>query len=152
MLMLACLILVGIMSMTESGLTRTEGAILVLIYLGYVYYLLSNRNKLAEDEGGESNVQEAITWSSVSYSMMLILGLYFALFSAQKLVELASDLALAANVPHAIIGTTVSGIGTSLPELTIAIMAAKKSEGVAIGTLIQVQTSRTQRYPSVLQH
>ena len=136
MLMLACLILVGIMSMTESGLTRTEGAILVLIYLGYVYYLLSNRNKLAEDEGGESNIQEAITWSSVSYSMMLILGLYFALFSAQKLVELASELALAANVPHAIIGTTVSGIGTSLPELTIAIMAAKKSEGVAIGTLI----------------
>ena len=45
-------------------------------------------------------------------------------------------MALAANVPHAIIGTTVSGIGTSLPELTIAIMAAKKSEGVAIGTLI----------------
>ena len=31
--------------------------------------------------------------------MMLILGLYFALFSAQKLVELASELALAANVP-----------------------------------------------------
>lgn len=136
MLMLTCLILVGIMSMTDSGLNRTEGAILVVIYLGYVYYLLSNRNKLAEDEGGESNLQEAITWSSVSYSVMIILGLYFALFSAQKLVELASELALAANVPHAIIGTTVSGIGTSLPELTIAIMAAKKSEGVAIGTLI----------------
>ena len=136
MLMFACLILLGIFSATGSGLTRTEGSILIIIYLGYVYYLLANRNKLAESEGGESSPIEDITWSGVAYSVMIILGLYFALFSAQKLVELASELALAANVPHAIIGTTVSGIGTSLPELTIAIMAAKKSEGVAIGTLI----------------
>lgn len=136
MLMFACLILLGIFSATDSGLTRTEGSILIIIYLGYVYYLLANRNKLAESEGGESSPSEDVTWSGVAYSAMIILGLYFALFSAQKLVELASELALAANVPHAIIGTTVSGIGTSLPELTIAIMAAKKSEGVAIGTLI----------------
>lgn len=136
MLMFACLILLGIFSATDSGLTRAEGSILIIIYLGYVYYLLANRNKLAESEGGESSPIEDITWSGVAYSVMIILGLYFALFSAQKLVELASELALAANVPHAIIGTTVSGIGTSLPELTIAIMAAKKSEGVAIGTLI----------------
>ena len=136
MLMFACLILLGIFSATDSGLTRAEGSILIIIYLGYVYYLLANRNKLAESEGGESSPNEDITWSGVAYSVMIILGLYFALFSAQKLVELASELALAANVPHAIIGTTVSGIGTSLPELTIAIMAAKKSEGVAIGTLI----------------
>ena len=29
----------------------------------------------------------------------------------------------------------MSGLGTSLPELTVALMAAKKSRGVAIGTL-----------------
>jgi len=40
------------------------------------------------------------------------------------------------SVPHAVIGTTVSGLGTSLPELTIAFVAARRSEGVAIGTLI----------------
>ena len=37
---------------------------------------------------------------------------------------------------HSVVGTTVSGIGTSLPELTIALMAAQRSKGVAIGTLI----------------
>ena len=30
----------------------------------------------------------------------------------------------------------MSGLGTSLPELTVALMAAKKSRGVAIGTLV----------------
>ena len=48
----------------------------------------------------------------------------------------ASDLAYEMNIPHSIIGTVVSGLGTSLPELTIAFMAAKRSQGVAIGTLI----------------
>ena len=55
MLMFACLILLGIFSATDSGLTRAEGSILIIIYLGYVYYLLANRNKLAESEGGESS-------------------------------------------------------------------------------------------------
>ena len=39
-------------------------------------------------------------------------------------------------MPDAIVSTTLLGIGTSLPELTIALMAAKRSQGVAIGTLI----------------
>ena len=51
-------------------------------------------------------------------------------------VLIASQLADDMNVPHSVIGSTVSGLGTSLPELTIALMAARKSEGVAIGTLI----------------
>ena len=41
-----------------------------------------------------------------------------------------------AGTAEAVIGTTISGIGTSLPELTIALLSVKKSEGVAIGTLV----------------
>ena len=59
-----------------------------------------------------------------------------AVFAAHYLVESASDIAYEMNVPHSLIGTVVSGLGTSLPELTIALMAAKRSQGVAIGTLI----------------
>lgn len=67
---------------------------------------------------------------------MVTLGLLLALFAAHHLVEIASDVAVRLEVPHAVVGTTVSGLGTSLPELTIAFMAAKRSEGVAIGALI----------------
>jgi cation:H+ antiporter len=67
---------------------------------------------------------------------MITLGLYFAVFAANHLVLIASDLAVSMAVPHSVVGTTISGLGTSLPELTIALMAARKSEGVAIGTLI----------------
>ena len=67
---------------------------------------------------------------------MVILGLSFALFAAHHLVELAVQVAQKLNVSEAVIGTTISGIGTSLPELTIALLSVKKSEGVAIGTLV----------------
>ena len=67
---------------------------------------------------------------------MVVLGLSFALFAAHHLVELAVQVAEKLNVSEAVIGTTISGIGTSLPELTIALLSVKKSEGVAIGTLV----------------
>ena len=67
---------------------------------------------------------------------MVLIGLALAVFAAHHLVVNASDLAYEMNIPHSIIGTVVSGLGTSLPELTIAFMAAKRSQGVAIGTLI----------------
>ena len=84
---------------------------------------------------GEYEVRGS-NWSSTAYLIMIFLGLAFAIYAANILVEQAYDLALRLEVPHSVIGTTVSGIGTSLPELTIALMAAKRSKGVAIGTLI----------------
>ena len=79
---------------------------------------------------------KGLSWTGAAYFVMVIIGLSLAVFAAHYLVNYASDIAYRLNVPHSIIGTTVSGLGTSLPELTIALMAAKRSQGVAIGTLI----------------
>ena len=67
---------------------------------------------------------------------MVIVGLFMAVYSANQLVQYACLIAEKLNVPHAIVGTTMSGLGTSLPELTVAMVAVRKSQGVAIGTLI----------------
>ena len=90
-----------------------------------------------EEEELEGDVAvRGSNWSVAAYFIMVVCGLAFAVFAAHHLVEQARLIAIELNVPHAIVGTTVSGIGTSLPELTIALMAAKRSQGVAIGTLI----------------
>jgi cation:H+ antiporter len=123
--------------LTGDVLTRAEGAILMALYIAYIYWLLSNREEILEDELGEGEqVERRLNRTTASYAVMVTMGLLLALFAAHHLVNVASDLAYALSVPHAVIGTTVSGLGTSLPELTIAFMAAKRSEGVAIGTLI----------------
>ncbi len=122
---------------TGGVLSRLEGAVLVALYGGYIYWLLAHRDEILEDELGDSEaVERRLSRTTASYAIMVTLGLLLALFAAHHLVNIASDLAYSLNVPHAVVGTTVSGLGTSLPELTIAFMAAKRSEGVAIGTLI----------------
>ena len=122
---------------TGSVLSRIEGFILASLYVVYIYWLLSKRNEIMEDELGDAEpVERKLDRTTASYAFMVTLGLMLALFAAHHLVNVASDLAYQMRVPHAVIGTTVSGLGTSLPELTIAFVAARRSEGVAIGTLI----------------
>lgn len=129
--------LLTLLLITGEGLSRLEGAFLMGLYIAYIYWLLSHREEILEDElSGAEPVERRLNRTTASYAVMVTLGLLLALFAAHHLVNVASNLAIALDVPHAVVGTTVSGLGTSLPELAIAFMAAKRSEGVAIGTLI----------------
>ena len=122
---------------TGEGLSRPEGGILASLYVIYIYWLLSHRDEILEEELiGEEKVERKLDRTTAAYGFMVTSGLLLALFAAHHLVNIASDMAYQFNVPHAVIGTTVSGLVTSLPELTIAFLAAKRSQGVAIGTLI----------------
>lgn len=136
-IMLGSILLLTFFLKTGSVLTSLEGLILVSLYGVYIYWLLSNREEIMREEMTEEKSTERVSnWTTASYIAMVTLGLLLALFAAHHLVEIASDMAVRLDVPHAVVGTTVSGLGTSLPELTIAFMAAKRSEGVAIGALI----------------
>lgn len=136
-IMLGSILLLTFFLKTGDVLTSLEGLILVSLYGFYIYWLLSNREEIMLEEMTEEKAIERMSnWTTASYIAMVTLGLLLALFAAHHLVETASDMAVRLEVPHAVVGTTVSGLGTSLPELTIAFMAAKRSEGVAIGALI----------------
>ena len=137
-IMFGAVVLCSFLLWTGGGLSRFEGLILCSTYIFYIGWLLKNREKIRQDEIEtiDEIKQNELNWTSASYIAMVIIGLSFAIFAATKLVELASELGRAMNIPQAIIGTVMSGLGTSLPELTVALMAAKKSRGVAIGTLV----------------
>jgi len=121
-----------------GGLSRIEGAILCLIYVVYIMWLLNDREDIKEDELklDTANPSSNLSWSGTAYFIMLVIGLTMAVYAANELVSNATDVAYKVDVPHAIVGATVTGLGTSLPELTVAMVAARKSQGVAIGTLI----------------
>ena len=52
-------------------------------------------------------------------------------------VDSASSLALAFDVPEAIVGLTIVAGGTSMPELATSVVAARKgNSGIAIGNVI----------------
>jgi cation:H+ antiporter len=138
LLMLMSIVLLTALLWEGGGLSRIEGGILVLIYCLYITWLLSDTEKIRDDE---QQVVEGIKKSDFSltgtaYIFMVIFGLTLAVYSANELVKYACDIAYQLDVPHAIVGSTMSGLGTSLPELTVAMVAVRKSQGVAIGTLI----------------
>ena len=135
--MMLSLLLLSLFLLTEYSISRLEGIFLSFSYLFYITWLLYNRKVIQKEEDeGRDNELKGISWTGTAYFVMVIIGLSLAVFAAHHLVNYASDIAYKLNVPHSVIGTTVSGLGTSLPELTIALMAARKSQGVAIGTLI----------------
>lgn len=137
LIMLLSVLILTFFLLTDHTLERWESIILITLYIVYISWLLTNRKEIQQEEELEEEIAvRGSSWSVAAYLIMVVFGLAFAVFAAHHLVEQARLIAIELNVPHAIVGTTVSGIGTSLPELTIALMAAKRSQGVAIGTLI----------------
>ena len=138
LLMLMSIILLTGLLWEGGELSRIEGAILCLIYAVYIMWLLNDTEKIRSDELElvEEIKSTEFSWTGTAYFTMVVVGLFMAVYSANQLVQYACLIAEKLNVPHAIVGTTMSGLGTSLPELTVAMVAVRKSQGVAIGTLI----------------
>lgn len=66
---------------------------------------------------------------------LLIIGLILLVYGADRLVFSAAILCRALGIPPLIIGMTVVGIGTSLPELIISFYAAMHGQmNIAVGT------------------
>ena len=138
LLMLMSIILLTGLLWEGGELSRIEGAILCLIYAVYIMWLLNDTDKIRSDELElvEEIKSTEFSWTGTAYFTMVVIGLAMAVYSANQLVQYACLIAEKLNVPHAIVGTTMSGLGTSQPELTVAMVAVRKSQGVAIGTLI----------------
>ncbi|EGT4386383.1 calcium/sodium antiporter [Cronobacter sakazakii] len=68
---------------------------------------------------------------------LLIIGLLLVVYSADRLVFAASLLCRSLGVPPLLIGITVVGIGTSLPEIMVSVAAALHGKpSLAVGTAI----------------
>ena len=140
LIMLFSLLLLSVFIYTGNDLTRIEGLILILLYSLYVSWLLLNRKEIREDELIGKSIEIETTgsnWSTAAYLVMITLGLSFAVFAAHHLVLVGSELAVSMNVPHSVVGTTISGLGTSLPELITSIIAIRKGHAdIGIGNII----------------
>ncbi|MBT4058992.1 MAG: calcium/sodium antiporter [Euryarchaeota archaeon] len=140
-MMFVAVLLLSMLILVDGDLNRIEGALLCLLYVFYMVYLIQHREQIREkefemmedirvDSGFDMN------WTNSAYFAMLFIGLGLAMFASARVVDSAAGIALQMGVPSAIVGTTLSAIGTSVPELAVAIIAARRSTGVAIGTLI----------------
>jgi len=141
LLMILSILLFTLLLLTGGELTRIEGAALALFYILYLTYLVKNRNKIRAEEGEfVENLRGGFAWSTSAATIMVIVGLSMAIYASENLIESVLKLGVSLNLDEgamgAIMGTSVSAVGTSLPELTVALLCVRKSQGVAIGALI----------------
>lgn len=119
-------------------ISRPEAFILVAGLLGYISLniYLARREKRAGDKGYAEALPKPA--GNMSVEILLILaGLGLLTFGSNLFVKAAIEIARGFGVSETVIGLTVVAVGTSLPELAAAIVAAIKNQGdLAIGNVV----------------
>ncbi len=117
----------------QSEYGRTEGAILLLFFIVFLYYTMGDlaRQRNGAHNGDESHIvslpseKDAPTPHIQRDIAMSVIGLAGLVLGANLTVDGAMGVARAFEVPEVIIGLTCISIGTSLPELIASLTAIR---------------------------
>ena len=116
-----------------SGISRIDGVILLLCFIGFLFYIFKQMKSGAEPIVELTYVHK----SNIKIWSFIIIGLAGLIIGGQLVVDNGVELATRLGVSEKIIGLTIIAIGTSLPELLTSVVAAtKKNTGIAIGNII----------------
>ena len=120
----------------------------IVLLISFVVYMVINvinmkKNPAEEEEKAEEKLDEpALPEKSsklglVKDIVMLVVSAAIIAVGADILVENATDIAHALDIPETIISLTIVALGTSLPELVTAVTALTKGHGaLSLGNII----------------
>lgn len=115
--------------MYDGTISRPEGFSLMLIYLGFLYYLYKRHASIGEVNESRGNPKREAVIMFLS-GMVVVIG-------AKMVVNGAVTLARAFGVPEVVIGLTMLSVGTSLPELANSLAATfKRLPNISVGNVI----------------
>ncbi len=114
---------------------RLEGILLLLAFLVYVYYVMKGR-KTPSLDGLRVSKKEAL-----SAFFLFLLGIGLVVLSAGLAVDSVARLSELVGISRSFLGATLVSMGTTLPELSVSLSAARKKEyslsfGNAVGSTI----------------
>lgn len=145
----------------DGTISRVEGVVFVLLYISYIFFLIESKGKINKEydfsdfakyfirfgylsylkkgvflKFSRKNVKRKKKNYLMKYYALIILGLIIVFFSAELVVGRAIYIAEYLKVAPIVLGVIIS-IGTTLPELSVAISASSKKYGnVTIGNSI----------------
>ena len=117
----------------DGSVTLLDGIVLLVVFAGYLTYLVINARKnpeqLEEEQIKNQSIWMCLLWTAVGL-VAIILGSNFS-------VDAASNIARILGLSERFIGLTIVALGTSLPELVTSVMAARKGNAdIAIGNIV----------------
>ncbi|MEM8798850.1 MAG: calcium/sodium antiporter [Pseudomonadota bacterium] len=126
-------------AVVTSQLTPLVGAVMIAMLVGYIGYVIITAER---KQAAQHHVDRATNYSDKPLSLpvsiiALILGLTGVMYGSFRFVSAASQLAVEGGISQDLIGLVVIGLGTSLPELvTASIAASRGNPGLALGILL----------------
>ena len=114
-----------------NSFTRSDGIVLTLFFLIFVYYLISITIQRSHEEENYKKM------SLIKSFIFTALGIVMIVLGSNFVVNSASSIATNLGVSEKLIGLTIVAFGTSLPELVTSVTATKKGEcDLAIGNIV----------------
>lgn len=114
-----------------NAFTRSDGIILLLFFLVFIYYLIAMARKKIENDSDQSymSIKKAFIYT--------IIGIFMIVVGSNFVVDSASLIAEELGVSAKLISLTIVALGTSLPELVTSVTATRKGEyDIAIGNVV----------------
>ncbi|MBQ7176558.1 MAG: calcium/sodium antiporter [Victivallales bacterium] len=129
-------ILLILFTLLNGGVTRMEAAILLTLFVLYMWKTVADalKGKAAPPEEAAAQGKPL----SLTLAFVFVIGGVLGLVGGAKLFVNASvEIARICHVSDAVIGLTIVAIGTSLPELATSVVAAYKGEDdIAVGNVV----------------
>lgn len=126
----------------DGTISRLEGIVLLILLVGYlavvvVVEMRRRKNRPAAEEVPTEAEERYRAESSGSRLRRFAIGLVGVLIASEFLVNSAEFIARFFGVPPVVIGLTLVAVGTSIPEIATAIVAARKGHGdLAFGDIL----------------
>lgn len=128
--MLGSLVLLALFGL-DGQVSRTEGLSLITVYAIYLVFLLIDAKDVGQHIEGYKGIGLA---AALAY---LVIGLVVVIGSAELTVSSATALATALDLKQSFIAIIIIGLGSSLPELSISVVATlKRRTRMSVGNLI----------------
>lgn len=121
----------------DGGISRTEGLILVTMYVVYIFAVFKGEEPLRE-------TTRAPVHGGINSWIVLLTGLLVLIGSSELAVRSVVGIAVTFDVSELVISLLVIGLGTSLPELSISVSAIlRKKTRLSVGNIIGSTTLDT---------
>ena len=115
----------------NKALTFFEGLALLSIFGIYIYYVLKQK-RFSKCENCNMTKRQAL-----EAFLAFCIGILLLVVSSSFVVDSAVKIAVSLGIAESFIGATVIALGTSLPELSVALVSLRKKQyGLVLGNVI----------------